>query len=208
MQEDNRFMIIMSIIAVAVLIFGFPKTLEARTINLTVDRVMTFDDQTNNNLRQIELSSPEDTILIDINSPGGEVNVLLAYHHLLSQSKAYIITRVSDFAASAAASLMCLGDRREISPVAILMFHQAYMYDEETGVSSRAPDATRDYITSIIVSECGHLIVPTKVLKAINTLGSDVFITGAEIIERQTKYVLNATKGFLNPINQFIGRFV
>ncbi len=176
---------------------------EARTINLTIDHEMVYDQQTETNLREIQTTNADDNIVITINSPGGEVSVLMAYQAAIEHSGAHFTARVSDLAASAAASLLCLADTREISPVAIIMFHQAYQINQENGARERAPDFVRSYIDLILRNKCTYLITEDEI-DSIDNRGADVFLTGAEENDRLTKYVIDHTKGY-NPVGNIIG---
>lgn len=66
-----------------------------------------------------------DTIIVNINSYGGDVNHGLSIHDLLAEHKAKIITKINGMTASAATIIAMAGDERKISDNSLFLVHRA-----------------------------------------------------------------------------------
>lgn len=66
-----------------------------------------------------------ETIIVNINSYGGDVNHGLSIHDLLSEHKAKIITKINGMTASAATIISMAGDERLISDNSLFLAHRA-----------------------------------------------------------------------------------
>ena len=66
-----------------------------------------------------------DTIVVNINSPGGDVAHGLSIHDLLAESKAKVITKVNGLSASAATIIAQAGNERKMSDNSLYLIHQA-----------------------------------------------------------------------------------
>ena len=66
-----------------------------------------------------------DTIIVNINSPGGSVAHGLSIHDLLAMHKAEIITRATGMTASIATVILQAGNKREMSANALILTHRA-----------------------------------------------------------------------------------
>jgi ATP-dependent Clp protease protease subunit len=66
-----------------------------------------------------------DTIIVNINSPGGSVSHGLSIHDMLAQHKAEIITRITGMTASIATVIAQAGNKREMSDNALALIHRA-----------------------------------------------------------------------------------
>jgi len=64
------------------------------------------------------------TIIVNINSYGGDVNHGISIYDMLAQNKAKIITRVNGFTASIATVIAMAGDQREISSNSLFLIHK------------------------------------------------------------------------------------
>lgn len=80
-------------------------------------------DEYTKHIQILENASLGDEIVIQINSPGGRVDILMSLVHAISVSKATIKMQVLSSSYSAAAILACYGDQIQIAPHSILMFH-------------------------------------------------------------------------------------
>ena len=69
---------------------------------------------------------PED-VVVNINSPGGDVFEGLAIYNLLREHKGKVIVRVMGLAASAASFIAMAGDEIQIGRAAFLMIHNAWV---------------------------------------------------------------------------------
>ncbi|PRH85362.1 hypothetical protein C5L14_23260 [Labrys okinawensis] len=72
-----------------------------------------------------ELGSPG-SILLRINSPGGDVMDAMAIYSMLKASRARITARIEGIAASAASLIAMAADHIEISPNAFMLIHMPY----------------------------------------------------------------------------------
>jgi len=66
-----------------------------------------------------------ETIVVNINSYGGDVNHGISIHDLLAEHKAHIITKVNGMTASAATIIAIAGDERKMSDNALFLVHNA-----------------------------------------------------------------------------------
>ncbi|MCD4681112.1 MAG: Clp protease ClpP [Bacteroidales bacterium] len=69
-----------------------------------------------------------DTIIVNINSYGGDVNHGISIHDLLAQNKAKIITRINGMTASAATIIAMAGEERLISDNALFLIHNSWTW--------------------------------------------------------------------------------
>jgi ATP-dependent protease ClpP protease subunit len=67
-----------------------------------------------------------DTIIVNINSYGGDVNHGISIHDLLAQNKAKVITKINGMTASAATIIAMAGDERHMSDNALFLVHNAW----------------------------------------------------------------------------------
>lgn len=68
-----------------------------------------------------------DTIIVNINSYGGEVKEGVAIYNALMRHPAKVITRVDGFACSIASVIFMAGEEREMYPTSLLMIHNALL---------------------------------------------------------------------------------
>ncbi len=66
-----------------------------------------------------------DTIIVNINSYGGDGNHGISIHDLLAENPAHIITKVNGMTASAASIIAMAGDDRKMSDNALFLIHNA-----------------------------------------------------------------------------------
>lgn len=107
------------------------------------DAVFTFDEQVNQKFKE----NPRRPILININSPGGEVDGLFSMMDIMDSIRSqadenffYFITHAVGKAYSAAAVLLSHGTVRFASPRARIMFHQV-----NGGIWGPKPDLDIEY---------------------------------------------------------------
>ena len=68
-----------------------------------------------------------ETIIVNINSYGGDVNHGISIHDLLAESSAHIITKINGMTASAATIIAMAGSERKMSDNALFLVHDASM---------------------------------------------------------------------------------
>lgn len=69
-----------------------------------------------------------ETIIVNINSYGGDVNHGLSIHDLLAESKANVITKINGMTASAATIIACAGNERKMSDNALGLIHKSLIW--------------------------------------------------------------------------------
>lgn len=74
-------------------------------------------------LQLIRMATPEDSIRIVINSPGGVVSIAMAYVNAMAESAANIVTHAEGNVCSAGTILWLAGEDRTVSPLTLFMFH-------------------------------------------------------------------------------------
>jgi len=123
-----------------------------------------------------------DTVILNIDSPGGSTAVAQEFIHDIRMSKGYIITRVDRYAASAAALIMLTGDRIEAKPNARILFHRAYF--TVMGLIKINPPDTRHLavLNDLAANRIMPLLSPDQQIAYI--MGRDVVLTGQEVIYR------------------------
>ncbi len=73
------------------------------------------------------LSEGEDDVVVDINSPGGDVFAASEIYTLLAQYNGNVTINIQGLAASAASVIAMAGNQVKISPTAQLMIHKAHV---------------------------------------------------------------------------------
>ena len=74
-------------------------------------------------LQLIRMATPDDSIRIVINSPGGVVSIAMAYVNAVAESAANIVTHAEGNVCSAGTVLWLAGEERTVSPLTMFMFH-------------------------------------------------------------------------------------
>ncbi len=92
------------------------------------DHVIYIDDLSwledhQDRLQVIRQASPDDTIRVVINSPGGVVSIAMAYVSAIRESQAQIVTHAEGNVCSAGTILWLAGKDRTVSPLTEFMFH-------------------------------------------------------------------------------------
>lgn len=92
------------------------------------DHVIYIDDLSwledhQDRLQVIRQASPDDTIRVVINSPGGVVSIAMAYVSAIRESQAQVVTHAEGNVCSAGTILWLAGKDRTVSPLTEFMFH-------------------------------------------------------------------------------------
>lgn len=136
-------------------------------------------------IHTIRYGTPDQEIMIHINSPGGNLNVCLAVINAIKQTQATVYTVVDGEAASAAAMIWAAGHIRMLaSPLVILMFHTA----ATSFFGSKLPEIQGgvDIITTVIeelLDDVASDLLTAEERSDIRK-GVDVFFLGSELLER------------------------
>ena len=109
-----------------------------RTVEIEIDGYIGFDwsqpgDKQNTKERmKSELKTiadiKADRIVVNINSPGGDISHGLSIHDLLAANRAEIVTNVTGMSASAATVIAQAGDIRKISDNALYLVHETWTF--------------------------------------------------------------------------------
>lgn len=100
--------------------------------------------------RALKEAPKENSILVRINSPGGDVFDGLAIYNLLAQSDRKIVTQVDGMAFSAASYIFMAAKTRRIAENGFLMIHEAWMMAVGTADELRARADSLEEITDSI----------------------------------------------------------
>lgn len=100
--------------------------------------------------RALKEAPKGDSILVRINSPGGDVFDGLAIYNLLAQSDRQIITQVDGMAFSAASYIFMASKTRRMAENGFLMIHEAWSMAVGTADELRARAAALEEITDSI----------------------------------------------------------
>ena len=115
-------------------------------------------------LRYLQLEDPNAEIIVNINSPGGEVSSGLALYDMMNGLSCPIKTVCMGTAASMAALLFVAGSQREMLPHSRLMIHDPLIPGGVGGSALRLDSIAKDLMRTraitaeIIASHSGHSI--------------------------------------------------
>ncbi|QGZ16215.1 putative ATP-dependent Clp protease proteolytic subunit [Erwinia phage Hena1] len=101
-------------------IFSYP--VPCHDYVLYIDDLSWLEDH-QERLQLIRMATPEDSIRIVINSPGGAVAIAMAYVNAMAESAANIVTHAEGQVCSAGTILWLASEERTVSPLTIFMFH-------------------------------------------------------------------------------------
>lgn len=135
----------------------------------------------------IKEAGPDDSIEITITTPGGVIDTALLYVDAIANSEAQILVKAVGMVASAGTLIWCLAPNRVAAPFSAFMFHNAQGYIE--GDHANMKDNVvfmNEYIESICKEAYKDILTPTEFDKIFN--GGQVYMTGADVIERITQY--------------------
>ncbi|AXN57809.1 ATP-dependent Clp protease proteolytic subunit [Acinetobacter phage ABPH49] len=131
----------------------------------------------------IRAASPEDTIRIHLNTPGGVVSIMESYLDAISESQAKIITRAVGQVCSAGTDIWLAGDEREISDRAIFMFHNTQLWTggDLYNVQKYADFSSRLFKDQLTVTY-GEVLTEAE----LNTIftGGEVWLRGTDMQRR------------------------
>lgn len=123
-------------------------------------------------------------IIININSPGGEVAQLLGLVDLLESMPAPVITRAYGSVCSCGFVLFCMGDERYVGNNASLMYHElsygTWGKDSEVKSYQKYTEKLQKRLDKLIASKTG---VKLKTLKAWRESVHDKWIDPKEAVE-------------------------
>lgn len=167
----------------------------------TSDYVIYIDDlseleEHQERLQLIRQASPEDTIRIIINSPGGYVKTAMSYVHAIRESVATIGTHAEGEACSAGTILWLACENRTVAPMTSFMFHnyQGGVFGNGANINSHVAHYTK-YFNRIIDSFYTGVLTQEEIDLIKN--GGEVWLDEVELCERTQATLLtkeNITK--------------
>jgi len=83
-----------------------------------------------------------ETIIVNINSFGGDVNHAISIHDLLAENEAKVITKINGMIASSATIIVMAGDERKMSDNALFLVHNAssFGWGDKNDIKSLSED--------------------------------------------------------------------
>lgn len=125
---------------------------------------------------------PDDNINVYINSPGGDMNTLLAFEYALNNSDAVINCYITGEASSAAGILAFLGDNLVLSDYATIMLHNTQISDGagDTSEISKNLMNTSDVYKRLLERYCDVVLSPEDIKDIIEN-GKTFYFTSNNI---------------------------
>lgn len=182
--------------------FGYsPYTADFRNIFVypipTHDYVIYIDDLSwledhQERLQLIRMATPDDSIRIVINSPGGVVSIAMAYVSAMAESSANIVTHAEGNVCSAGTILWLAGEERTVSPLTMFMFHnyQGGTYGDGANMHSQVM-FEKVYFDRLISRFYDGVLTEEEILRIKG--GGQVWMDEVEVLSR-AKAVLLDTK--------------
>ena len=119
------------------------------TIYLVGDITTKQASQFRQQLRTLERLKSKETILVELNSPGGDIEAGFAIIDSIELCKKPVTTRVMGQAASMAALILASGHKREALPRATIMVHEGTYYFRSTSSNLRVELAEAERIEKL-----------------------------------------------------------
>lgn len=134
----------------------------------------------------IRKAAEEDTIVMHINSPGGQIYTTIQLLRAIADSEAHIVTSIEGECCSAATLIFLAGDSFEVSPHSIFMAHDytSGMWGEGHKLASRANfDAT--WFDNLAKDVYRNFLSDAEIGQVL--LGQDLWLTSEQVTERCIK---------------------
>lgn len=150
-------------------------------------------------IQLIRTASPDDTIRLIINSPGGYVSLAMSYVSAINESAARIVTHAEGTVASAGTLLWLSGEERTVSPMTQFMFHnyQTEVYGDGANIFSQVT-FEKSYFDRLIKRFYEGVLTNEEIDRIIG--GGQVWLDEQEIVKR-TKAVL-LSKDYLRSVRE------
>ena len=181
--------------------FGYsPYTADFRNIFVypipTNDYVMYVDDLSwledhQERLQLIRMATPDDSIRIVINSPGGVVSIAMAYVSAMAESAANIVTHAEGNVCSAGTILWLAGEERTVSPLTMFMFHnyQGGTYGDGANMHSQII-FEKEYFDRLISRFYDGVLTDEEINRIKG--GGQVWMDEVQVLERAKAVLLDA----------------
>ena len=130
-----------------------------------------------------------DTVIINIDSPGGDEDAVQILLMAMWHTKATITTKVTRLAASAAAMVLMNGNQIQISPYALILFHTGSTCDMGgfhcyTTTEKSAPGAY--YFALYVWADCCKRFMTDEEWVRLK-MGQDIWYSGDTLLHRQAE---------------------
>ncbi|MBL5840936.1 ATP-dependent Clp protease proteolytic subunit [Enterobacter asburiae] len=159
------------------------------------DHVIYIDDLSwledhQDRLQVIRQASPDDTIRVVINSPGGVVSIAMAYVSAIRESQASIVTHAEGNVCSAGTVLWLACKDRTVSPLTEFMFHNYQGGTYGDGANMYAQIAfEKHYFDRLIDTFYSGVLTETEI--ATIKGGGQVWMDEVEIVKRTPAVLLD-----------------
>lgn len=160
------------------------------------DHVIYIDDLSwledhQDRLQIIRQATPDDSIRIIINTPGGVVNIAMAYVNAMAESAAQIVTHAEGQVCSAGTVLWLAGEERTVSPLTIFMFHNYQGGAIGDGANMHSQIVfEKEYFERMYGRFYKGILTANELQKI--SYGGQVWMDEVEIIERTNATLLDA----------------
>lgn len=124
-----------------------------------------------------------DTILVTINSRGGEVDHGTAIYNALKRHKARIVVRIDGQAGSIASTIAMAGDEVLMPPTAMMMIHAPYLLAGGNATQMRSHAERLDATAAAMLEAYAAKTGDRDAMKALLTDGADHWFTAATAVE-------------------------
>jgi ATP-dependent protease ClpP protease subunit len=121
-----------------------------------------------------------DTIIVNIHSPGGNIDHALAIHDALREHSAKIITKITGMCASAATIIMMAGDERKMSENALILIHKCW---------------------SFVVGNENDIEAELQTQRTVNDRILNIYLAGGKASKEELKNLMNENNGYGKYIN-------
>lgn len=129
-------------------------------------------------------ATEEDSIVINIYSPGGMVDIGINIIHAMANTKAKTTTIAFGVAASIAAVIWACGQDRRIADTGVVMFHMP-----SAGIAGKTSDVAEEcthiqkYFTDLLTHITRGLLTPEEI-DTLVTRRADLYLTSATLDDR------------------------
>ena len=162
--------------------FAFTAKTATKPAVLALDEEIGFWGVQASDFRNALAAAEGDDLVVEINSPGGDVMAGLGMYNMLRNSGKTVTTRVTGVAASIASIIMLAGDKREMPSNAFAMVHSvqggAWGTAEEMRDQADVIDKVQASLRNIYVDRMG-----IDEAKATEIMAKDTWLTAQECLE-------------------------
>ena len=135
---------------------------------------------------QIRNANEEDTIILHINCPGGDLFTTIQFLMALSESQAHLVASVEGMCMSAATLLFLMCDEFRISPYAMFMFHNySGMTHGKGGEMFDTLVHERKWSENLLTKLYTNFMTPSEIKSLLDN--KDIWMDTDEVIERLKK---------------------